>query len=843
MLAFMMVLSLSANISFASIAQDVRNTEYETEAKVLGALNIMVGDEGTGNFRPKDPIKRSEATKIGVALIGLTSAANSNKGYSSYPDVDKSYWANGFINTATAHGLVIGDDTGNFRAEDQIKFSEAVTILVRALGYEYQAKAKGGYPVGYITTAASIGLTKGISSSSDALISRGDVATMAYNALTIGLMEQTGFGTNVKYEVTDKTLLENKLNVTLVSGKVEAVGSSVLDGTSPLSKDEIKIGGKVYNAGSTDIRTILGFNADAYINNKTKKLIAIVPSEGKNTVLSVNSENIDYIENTMSSKALYYFKDINSNSKSLKAAIELDAHVVYNGKMSDFSKFTQIGSGYISLLDTNSNGKYDIVFVNETVNYVVEDVYTSSKKITDKYGNATLTLDFEDETKTVILEKANEYIGLGDLNMWDVITFTISEDGGIIYGNVVTNSFDGKVTELGNDYIYVGDKKLSVAANYPHSFSVNDEGRFYLDIEGKIAAFDGTKQLSSNYAYLENIGLSTGLNKTLKLELFTKEGKLETFDAASKITVNTAKNLDAVSALSAIGEEGKLVTYELDGNGKIKKVMTYTQSSDINEDIFTLNMSEEDVVYKASSSKLTGTEMNVTVGNETIIFDIPENGDVSDYAVRSKDMFVDGALYDVLVFDITESYRAGAIIVTNSVATADEAAQIAIVDKVNTSKNANGDTIHKLYAYTDGKLNTFVSKNENTFIKQSGNLIKEGDIIQLRVNAQGIADAMNVLFDTELSNEEAKNEISDNLTTVYGKVTKKFTDSVNVQVGTSYNENYEISKATIYVYDSSLSKNKIKKGDISDVDRYENDGGKVFMRIYKGEVRELVVIK
>lgn len=841
-LAFMMILSLSANISFASIAQDVKNTEYESEAQVLGALGIMVGDEGTGNFRPDDPIKRSEATKIGVALIGLSSTANANNQYTSYPDVDKSYWANGFINTATAHGLVIGDDTGNFRPEDQIKFSEAVTILIRALGYETQALSKGGYPTGYITTAASIGLTKGVSSSAGALISRGDVAVMAYNALTIGLMEQTGFGSNVKYEVTDKTLLENKLDVTLVTGKVEAVGSSVLDGGTALAKDEIRISGKSYNTGNTDIRTILGFNADAYINNKTKKVIAIIPSEGKNTVLNINAENIDSVDNTASLKGVYYLKDKDS-TKTTKATVENDAHVLYNGKMSDFDKFDVISAGYMSLLDSDSNGKYDIIFVNETVNYVVEDVYTSSKKITDKYGSATLTLDFEDDSKTVILEKNGEYIGLGDLKEWDVITFTISEEGDIIFGNVVTNPVEGKVTELGNDYIYVGDRKLSVAANYPASFSVGDEGVFYLDFEGKIAGFNGVKSNSANYAYLENIGLSTGLNKTLKLELFTKEGKLVTLDGASKIAVNSTKNLSAENALSAIGDAGKLVTYELDTEGKVKKIVTATDSGDINEDIFTLNMNEKGVIYRASSSKLTGSDVSITVGSDTVIFDIPEKGSSDDYAIRSKDVFADGGLYDVLVFDVSESYKAGAVIVTNSEAKADEASDIALVEKVNTSKNSNGETIHRLYAYAGGKSVTLSSKDESTFVKSSGKLIGEGDIIQYRTNAEGVIDTITVLFDAAASNEEAKNTISENLTTVYGRVTKKFSDSVNVQIGSATAENYEISNATVYVYESKLSKNKIKVGDISDIDRYENDGGKVFMRIYKSEVKEVVVIK
>lgn len=843
MLASVMAISMFTSSVYAYIAQDVKNTEFKTQATVLGALGIMVGDADTGTFRPNDSIKRSEATKIGVALMGLSDVANVPGQVTKYPDIAKDYWANGFINTATNHGLVIGDTSGNFRPEDQIKYNEVVTILVRALGYESQAIAKGGYPTGYVAVASSIGLTKGVASAADSLISRGNVAIMAYNALTINLMEQTGFGTNIKFEITNKTLLTDKLNTSIVSGKVNAVGSSVLDSGNALSNNGIRIDDKNYTTEKTDIRTILGFNVDAYLNNKTKKIIAVIPADGKNSVLNIDCENIASIENTMSSKSISYWKNSDKDLKTLKANIENSAYVVYNGKKADFSKFAIINSGYISLLDSDSNGKYDIVFINETINYVVDEVYASSQKITDKYLQPTLTLDFKDTSKTVILEKANEYIGIDDLKEWDVVTFTISEDGSIIFGNVSRDKIEGKITEINGSKLHIADRQLSVAANYANSFSVGDEGIFYIDYEGKIAGFDGTKAKSNNYAYLENIALTNGISKTLKLELFTAEGKFEIVEAASKMTVNSSKNLSPDAAYSAIGAKGKLVTFEKNADGKLIKITTATESSDINEDVFTLNINEENVVYRASSSKLTASDMSVSVGADTLIFDIPNGASKDEYAVRSKAVLVDGGLYDVMVFDVNESRKAGVIIITSTTANADEESDIALVEKVSLVKNNNGDTIHKLYALSGGKAITLNSKNDTVFIKSGSTLIKEGDIIQFRTNAQGDIDAIRVLFDSDASNGESKTHISDKLTTVYGRVTKKFSDSINVQVGSSAAENYEIYDAIVYVYDSSLPKTKVKLGTLADVESYNNDGGRVFMRIYNDIVKEIVVIK
>ena len=138
------------------------------------------------------------------------------------------HWANGYINVATDQGMVIGDDVGTFRPDDTISYAEMVTIMIRALGYEKMAESKGGYPTGYLVTASNIGLTKNVPGSGDEGITRGKVARLVFNGLTIKLMEQVGYGSDVKYEVVDKTLLYDYLDVEKITDQVKAVGSSAI---------------------------------------------------------------------------------------------------------------------------------------------------------------------------------------------------------------------------------------------------------------------------------------------------------------------------------------------------------------------------------------------------------------------------------------------------------------------------------------------------------------------------------------------------------------------------------------------------------------------------------------
>ena len=838
--------TMFTSASFAAIPSDAVGTDVETQATVLGGLEIMVGDAGTGTFRPGDPIIRSEVAKVGVALMGLSQVADSSSDVSFYPDVDASHWANGFINVATAQKLVIGDDTGTFRPDDQIKYSEAVAILVRALGYEPQVKNKGGYPAGYISVASSIGLTKGVSGSSDKLISRGDVAKLAYNALDIKLMEQVGFGSNIDYHITDKTLLEEKLDTLLVTGKVEAVGSSTLDGSEGVDRGEIKISGKVYKTGKADVRNLLGFAVDAYVSNqkgKTRSLVAVVPTEGENRVLSVAADDIDSIEKGSSSVTLRYFEDADTHKKSAKATILADAHIIYNGMGASPDKLTVIPSGSVILLDSDNDKTYDVVFVNETQNYVVDEIFDKSQKITDKYNLPALELDTDDDKKTVIIEMDNKAVGVEDLKEWDVITVTKSEKEDLVYGIVTRNSVTGKIGEKDKSHVYVDGKKLKVSTNYTEGLSLGDKGTFYLDFEGKIAAFDSESSKSSNYAYLIKAAMSGNMDKELKLKVFTKDGKIEVLTGASKISVNSASSVSASEALGKIGEGEMLITFETNSKGEVSKINTSKSSQSIDENSFVMNLEEKDVVYRAASSKLVASDISITVGADTLIFELPESGTQSDWAVRSKSVFADGGLYDVKVYDVSENYKAGVIIITNSVSKIDDASALAVIKSVTTTKDDDGETVHKVYVLSEGKEITLMSKDDKIFIKEDGSMVKEGDVIQYRTSVSGKVDSVKVIFEAHEIDGEFKEKVSDDLTFIYGKITKKFSDSVNVSVSGGKTENYGFDEISVYVYDSGLRKDKVSLGDKSDIQTYENDGSRVLLKVYKDIVSEIVVIK
>ncbi len=857
-----MLLTVMATSVFAAVPSDVIGTEYEEAAQLLGVLDIMVGDKETGSFRPEDTIIRSEGARVAISALGLQSVADTSNGPTKYPDVVENHWANGFINVATNQNLVVGDDVGTFRPDDTISYAEFVTIMVRALGYEPQALSKGGFPTGYLVTASNIGLTKGVPGNADDGINRGDVARIVFNAMTIKLMEQVGFGNNISYEVVDKTLLKEYLEVDKITGQVLAVGTSAINGDSNLRDDQIQIDDKIYSIGEADVREILGFNVDAYIreNNSGEKILLLArPVDGLNDSVKVDADDIEEIVNEEDSKVLRYWVDKENDRNPKKLTIATDAKVMYNGKAGSFDDFKMISSGSITVLDSDSNGEYDIVFVNETVNYVVEEVYENTHKIVDKYGQKTLVLDPEDTNLTFSIAKGSEFINLSDLSEWDVLTVTQSKDEDFIYIEVSNEKVTGKVTEKDDEKVYIDGQGYRIASNYANSIDLNDEGTFYLDVQGKIAAVDADATISTNYAYLNTIQKAAGIEKALELELFTKDGERKLLKTATKIRVNGKSNMTPDEALSAIGQTAQLITFEVNSDGNVHRINTATDTSgNIDEDNFSKNLTLDDAVFKSASNKLVKDGKSVTVTDETVVFDIPTGKtDTTDYSVRDLSFFVNDDTYNVVVFDMQEDLTAGVIIVTSSTGEADEASDVLVVDRITQVKDEDGMDIEKLYAVQGGKTVTYTTEETGILVKQQvvahddeeeaeveEVALQQGDIIQVKTNIKGQIEKVTVLFDISAKDTEATTEISEDSVTYYGKVEKKFPTSFNLSVNDGDVMNFAIGTANIYRVDTTKNSNQVTIGDAGDIQKYDDaDPERVFVRVYKDEVKDIIIIK
>lgn len=830
--------------SFASVPADVQGTGFEEPIQVLAALKVMVGD-GDGQFRPNDNLTRAEVTKIAIHAMGLEEAAASAAGQSKFPDVSTDFWANGYINLATSNGIIIGDDQGNFRPLDSITYAEAMTIMVRAIGFEPVAVQKGGFPHGYVLVGSENGLNKKVSGTTHNPITRGNMAFLTVNTLKAKMMEQTSFGEVPKFEIVDKTLLTHKLNTTEFAGQITAIPSSAIDGTSSLTDGQVKIDDKIFDT-DYNVNKLLGYNVSYYVRKDRtgeETVILALPIEGKNTTLTIKADLFNEITTKNSNKAISYLKS-ETSSKTDEAELSPSAKLIYNGRYNELTDDLinmKDKSGEISLLDTDKDGKFDIVFVSNYYNMVVDTV-SSSGKINDKYDAPSITLDDE---VTFNITKGLETLEVKDLQEFDVLSVAESLDNELFEVIVSNSTVTGKISGVSDDKYTIDGKEYKKANNYSGELTIGTEATFYLDFEGKIAATDTALLLSSNYGYLTR-AYSTD-DEVIKFKIFTKEGKDITFEGAEKIKLNNAGAQKAETVLAALQTEGtvpaQLITFKLNAEEKISEIHTATDNSAtgaVNKSHFTLNYKLTDAVYKETLKKLG----NVKIDENTVIFDIPE-GATTDFEIADISMFEDEQKYDVLVFDMTEDYTAKAIIVTNSRLNTNAESSIAVVKEVAKGQNSDDEVTDVLVAYMDGKEVRIFAEDENVLVKGESTKLQTGDIIQIKQNAEEEIVSIRLLFDISTKSTEAIAEPAEHLETVYGKVTKKFTNSINVSVNGGSTVNYAITNdVKIYKVDTTLSMNQISVAEAGDIQVFdETDNNRVFIKIYKDKVQEIVIVQ
>ncbi|MBQ9736923.1 MAG: S-layer homology domain-containing protein [Clostridia bacterium] len=847
--------------SRVALAPDIADTKYAEAARILGALGIMVGDAETGNFRPNDNILRSEMAKVSVYAIGLEEVAKGSNQPTPFPDVVSNHWANGAINVAAQQGMVIGDDVGTFRPDDPVLFQEAVAIMVRALGYEPKASTSGGYPTGYMVTAADNQMLKGISAVASSPATRGDIAQLVFNSLTVNLMEQTGFGSNSSYEVVDKTLLYDRLNVEKAYGQITGTPETTLTGGSTTAEDKITINDKTFNEGDTMASQLLGYNVVYYarINRTTdeKTLIAVIPQESKNNALEIAAGNIVSIAGDAdTNKTVTYWRDLESDTSPKTASIVAKPVYIYNGKFEQTLTNEQLKpvSGNLILLDTDTNNVYDIVFVNHFTNLVVETVSEATGRVTDKYNNGSLLLDPESTTVKFVLIKDGAEIAPTDLKEWDVISYTLSTDKQLIKAYVSTESVLGTVTQMSSKGFRIdnSERTYKKAASYPEDINLRDKGRFYLDMEGNIAAVDRTAvttgtAIRGSYGYLVGAVKEGTFEDTLRFKIFTANGTTEILEGASKIRLNDKYGLTPDEVLGAFGKDGavtpQLITYEQNSAGNLTGLdiaVDKTATGAPNKGVFTKNISAAEQVYKSASGMLG----NVKVTEDTIVFDIPAEagGDTTAYSVRGKAMFANDKPYDIIVYDLQEDFSAKAIVVTNTSGITEATSPIVLVDSIAEGQNEDFDAIDIVYGIENGKNVELMSSDKSVFMKGDKKL-DQGDIFQYSTNAKGEVDKITLLFDADKKTTEFTNTISDDLVTVYGKVTKKFSDSVNVSVNGTV-KNYSTAGAYVYEYNSQRQNNNINVVTAGDIEVYE-EGNEVrlFIKVSEDRVTEMVTVR
>ena len=187
-LSLVMVLCMMPVMAFADSTNaaysDISGEKCEGAVNVLDALGVIDGYED-GTYRPDQVVTRAEMAKLVITALGMDSYATATK--SSYSDMQNAQWAIPVVEYATNLGIVEGMGNGQFSPSSPVTYEQAVTMIVRAIGYTTDCNEMNGtWPAIYVQKATALGLFKNVEGNQYGTgADRGDVAIMLYNALEI----------------------------------------------------------------------------------------------------------------------------------------------------------------------------------------------------------------------------------------------------------------------------------------------------------------------------------------------------------------------------------------------------------------------------------------------------------------------------------------------------------------------------------------------------------------------------------------------------------------------------------------------------------------------------------
>lgn len=162
---------------FAAAFNDITDTDTQIAVAALSSLDIINGFPD-GGYHPNALLTRAQFCKLAVLASGSTGTSASSYSYKTlFSDVTSKHWAAGYVNLAYSSGYINGYGDGTFGPENEVTYAQAVTILLRILGYTTD-EIGSFWPDDYLNYAKYLGLDCNLGLLPNDYLTRGEAAIL-----------------------------------------------------------------------------------------------------------------------------------------------------------------------------------------------------------------------------------------------------------------------------------------------------------------------------------------------------------------------------------------------------------------------------------------------------------------------------------------------------------------------------------------------------------------------------------------------------------------------------------------------------------------------------------------
>ncbi len=488
MLLSLMTTALAVTPSFS----DIPDAATRQEVDILRMMGIVSGDD-KGNFNPTGTLTRAQFCKMAIEAMGRGDEETLYRTRTLFPDVRSTHWARGYINmaaTMTIGGstsedgsntsgtkLIRGMSDGTFQPDRAITYAEAVTILMRTLGYD-DTSVGMLWPDGYLNLAGEIGLTSGLTLKSGDSLTRAQAAHLFCNLLN----SKTKSGSRYV-----NTLGSAKENVIILA--LDVKGNDGEEGA-------IRTSDGVYHVASGVVPSSLQGRRGTLILNEKDQIITFFADAAEQKAVVVSKAQATWLV----------------GEDGIRYNIPAEATIYTDTENTTYDKvWVDLAPGTQVTLFLTSGGKVDSMYANLAL---AEEAIVVTKSVSDHAFDS-----ITGGARNMKYYRDNYPSALTEIRKYDVITYDAESNILHATSQHVTGMYENAspnpeaprtVTVLGRQFPVMASATEALA-----SFKIGQEITLLLTQDGQVAGAVSPKDLRASVIGLVDEISSTSVKVTL----------------------------------------------------------------------------------------------------------------------------------------------------------------------------------------------------------------------------------------------------------------------------------------------------------------------------------------
>ncbi len=461
--ALICALIMILNVNALAVFYDVDTTSDVGNAiSQLSSLGIINGF-ADGSFHPDETLTRAQFAKIAVYMLGEQENAAARSASMVFSDVPKDNWASGYINYIAEKEIINGYPDGTFGANDTINYAQALTILIRLLGYSGEDV---GYrwPDGYISRASALGITRNMSFDTYENLTRGNAAYLVYNTLLAEKKENSSINLLSTSSVEDVVIYgDGEIDASLASGNIMTTkGTYKLANASNINSSMYGKMGTLYLDGEG--------RATAFVPEKETVRNVTIVSAAKNS--DIGKVEITFTENT--------------NTKT--ESFGLNAPVYYSGKSSTLENaVSELETGREAVLFFSEGGIFERIYLKESS---LEGPVTISGSYSQIYSSFNIS-----NKSALSVVRDGRKSNVESISMYDVVYYMRSNNTIYAYTDKITGIYEeaypikanvSSVLVAGREYQLSSQKAISKMNESSSSFDIGERVTLLFGRNGEV---------------------------------------------------------------------------------------------------------------------------------------------------------------------------------------------------------------------------------------------------------------------------------------------------------------------------------------------------------------------